>query len=335
MSIAPLKISFCTTCMNRIEHLQRTLPQNFKDNADYPNIEFVILDYNSTDGLEQWMKKNFTKWQEKVVYYKTLQPQNYARSHSRNMAFRLATGDILCNLDADNFAGKNFAGFINQIFSSNCEVYLAAQKDNLQDIGGKICFKKSDFENIRGYDEEIINFGFEDNDFKNRLTKSGLIPKYFNHDKFTKVIMHNDVYRIKNERIYKNLSRLFVKKISPWQTQILFIFNDSTFESAEIIDNLYRPAATVSGRIQPLDTTYRFTILENSHKKGVFDGEYPNFERIQDEEQILTIIYFYSQVVNKEIWIKNMKNKTITVNPDGFGKGIVYRNFDYANPIQL
>ena len=51
------KISFCTTCKERLRHLKQTLPKNIKDNSNYPFIEFVILDYNSQDGLGDWMIK--------------------------------------------------------------------------------------------------------------------------------------------------------------------------------------------------------------------------------------------------------------------------------------
>ena len=50
-------ISFCTTCMGRIHDLAQTLPQNMADNADYPALEFVLLDYNSRDGLEPWVRE--------------------------------------------------------------------------------------------------------------------------------------------------------------------------------------------------------------------------------------------------------------------------------------
>ncbi len=46
-----LRIAFCTTCKNRANHLIRTLPQNLNDNADYEDCVFVVLDYNSKDGL--------------------------------------------------------------------------------------------------------------------------------------------------------------------------------------------------------------------------------------------------------------------------------------------
>ena len=54
-----LKISFYTTCMGRLKHVKRTLPKNIEENKDYDNCEFVILDYNSPDGLANWIVDNF------------------------------------------------------------------------------------------------------------------------------------------------------------------------------------------------------------------------------------------------------------------------------------
>ena len=52
-----MKIAFFTTCMNRLKHLRRTLPKNIADNKDYDNCVFVVLNYNSQDGLHEWMLK--------------------------------------------------------------------------------------------------------------------------------------------------------------------------------------------------------------------------------------------------------------------------------------
>ena len=98
------KISFCTVCMNRLYHLKQTLPRSIKDNMDYPNVEFVLLDYNSEDGLENWVNTEMSDYIDSgvLVYYKTEEPEHFHRSHSRNVMFKLASGDILINLDADH-----------------------------------------------------------------------------------------------------------------------------------------------------------------------------------------------------------------------------------------
>ena len=48
--------------MNRLEHLKVTLPKNIIDNIGYDNIEFVIVDYNSKDGLQSWINSNLKKY---------------------------------------------------------------------------------------------------------------------------------------------------------------------------------------------------------------------------------------------------------------------------------
>src|SRR6187402_102950 len=98
------RISFCTVCMNRIEHLKQTLPKNIEDNIAYGNLEFLLLDYNSKDGLEEWVESEMKEYIDKGIlhYYKTTEPEYFHRSHSRNMIIKKATGDIVCNIDADN-----------------------------------------------------------------------------------------------------------------------------------------------------------------------------------------------------------------------------------------
>ena len=109
------KISVVTTCMNRLDDLKKTLPKNILDNADYPS-EFVLLDYGSTDGLEDWIKNEMMSYvlDGSLVYYKALNQKNFNPNHSRNMSFRLANGEIITNVDADNYTNVGFLSRINQ-----------------------------------------------------------------------------------------------------------------------------------------------------------------------------------------------------------------------------
>ena len=52
-----MKISFCITCMNRLEYLRKTLERNILDNLLEGQVEFVLLDYHSTDGLPEWVRQ--------------------------------------------------------------------------------------------------------------------------------------------------------------------------------------------------------------------------------------------------------------------------------------
>ena len=141
-------LSFCTVAMNRLHHIRQTLPVNMRQNNS-DSIQFVLLDYNSTDGLEEYIKSMFiTEIKNgRLVYYKNKEATYFDRSHSRNMIFCLADGEILCNLDADNYAGPGFGEYILSLFSSQSNICLTGlrNKYNIFDATGKLCVRKNDF----------------------------------------------------------------------------------------------------------------------------------------------------------------------------------------------
>ncbi len=54
------KISFCITCKNRLHQIRQTLPKNLEDNRRLQElVEFVLVDFGSTDGLRKWISDNF------------------------------------------------------------------------------------------------------------------------------------------------------------------------------------------------------------------------------------------------------------------------------------
>ena len=164
-----LKISLCTTVMNRLHDLKLTLPRNLIDNAHYPNVEHVILDYNSTDGLGEWIKDNYMNEIEtgNLVYARTTEPEHYTMSHSRNVAFEVASGDIVNNLDADNYTGRDFCHLINGLAHVRPE--RAAFVKGKRMMHGRIGFYKKEWEAIGGYDEDLHSYGFDDHNLLYRM----------------------------------------------------------------------------------------------------------------------------------------------------------------------
>lgn len=173
------KISFCTTVMDRLYNLKETLPINIDNNKYYPKLEFVILDYNSKDGLEEWMKKNMMEHIEsgRVSYYRTEEPKYFSMAHSRNIVFKVAQGDIVNNLDADNYtfdiggrrpADECWAFCLNRMAndSKDRKVIFAKGKRAMH---GRIGFFKDEFINgLGGYDEQLEGYGHDDHDLVKR-----------------------------------------------------------------------------------------------------------------------------------------------------------------------
>jgi len=70
--------------MGRLHHLRQTLPFNLSQNSE-PQVEFVLLDYHSQDGLGAWIREHFSKEiaSGHLVYYRTEAPRYYHSAHAK------------------------------------------------------------------------------------------------------------------------------------------------------------------------------------------------------------------------------------------------------------
>jgi len=213
-------ISFCTPCMGRLHHIKKTLKKNIISNINYPNVEFVLLDYNSNDGLGDWIKTYMYSYIKTGIlkYFKYPEPFFFHHSHAKNMALRLGGGDIVCLVDADNFIQNNFAFYIYEKLKKYD--FLIAEYLNgdelipINDKGvvGRFATYKNIFLSSGGYDESMEGWGYEDIDLNKRLLLLGFKPATINL-RFLKCIAHNDKERSKNLRI-KNIGRDGIKVTS-------------------------------------------------------------------------------------------------------------------------
>jgi glycosyltransferase involved in cell wall biosynthesis len=169
-------ISLCTTIKNRLHHLQATLPRNLQDN---PKAEFVIVDFSSTDGLHDWIQP----YLDRVVYAHVPGMQFYDSSFSKNIAHQLATGGIVCNVDADNYTGPGFTDWLEANMT-----YTSVARCRVDKPGphGRLALAKPWFLALGGYDETMRGWGHDDLDLERRAIKLGLrpidIPDHFLHD---------------------------------------------------------------------------------------------------------------------------------------------------------
>jgi len=210
------KISFCITSMNRLDHIKKTLIKNIEDNINYPEIEFVLLDYSSRDGLEDWVKNNCKKYIDSgLLKFRRIEGEKYFHmARAKNLSHRYATGDILCNLDADNYTRKYFAYYINLIF--NKDINIIAANSKIIDCNGRIILSKENFEKLGGYDEDFYGWGHEDVEFKYRAISIGLkketIPLYFcgfiNHSNDSR----DNNYNLKKDKSSKKNEEIIIKK---------------------------------------------------------------------------------------------------------------------------
>jgi len=341
------KIAFCTTCMNRLSHLQQTIEKNIQDNYLIGKVEFILLDYNSQDGLDKWISSVMRKYIDEgiLVYYKTTEPTHYLRSHSRNMVFRLAKASILCNLDADNFLGKGFAGFMLNEFSKQDDIFYTNDY-SFNDTFGRVCVRTGDFMAIRGYNETLKSYGYEDNDFLNRLVLHGLKPRSFQNPEFYGFVRHTDTERVSEEYIAKNLYKLYIAYVNPYTSYILIVYNNYTTEQYTLVANWHLYALDNSNSSTIYDSYLNEkirTVIQGDPIKGIwnkandkttFQENGITFYQVEDYDFTARLLMLLASAINFNEVYRQMKNNSV-INPNGFGKGVVYKNFDLSNKIIL
>lgn len=343
-----LKISICTVCMNRLHHIKETLPVNIKNNSNYGNIEFVLLDYGSSDGLFDWVKQHMQEHLESglLKYYYTSIPKHFDRSHSRNLMFRLAEGEIICNVDADNYAGENFAQYVNDVFNDNDDIYLVVDTKKryyfLRNAFGRFCVRKSDFELLGGLDEKMVSYGSETLDFYERLALLGKSEYVIEDISFLDAISHGDEERISNEFFITNLKNLYISHRSIHESCLLVVYQDQTFEYCEIVPEkviTHLPAALkdkslVKGSFVQEGNKYVFQnidhafIISEDQQTGYFDNKPEQvFYNVSDAKFIHEVAKNYSFITNTEQLNANKVNDTYQANEGRYGKGKVLKNF--------
>ena len=188
------KLSFCITHKDRFEYLQKTLFQNLKDNEeDRLNIEFILMDFHESDEVMHWIREIFPKeiGQGYLKYFKA-KIQGWSAPLAKNTAHYVASGIILTNLDCDNFTGRKGGRFVLEQYYKEESNLMLWQFSRVRRDGsyGRMSFYQQAFEDLGGYDEGLMEMGFQDNDLMLRALKMGVKRIECNEKSYNKAIKH-------------------------------------------------------------------------------------------------------------------------------------------------
>ncbi|WP_207632674.1 glycosyltransferase family 2 protein [Foetidibacter luteolus] len=339
------KISLCTVSMNRLYHLQQTLPQNIEDNASYENMEHVLLDYHSTDHMEEWVRAKFRSLLSsgRLKYYRTTEPRQFKMAHSKNMVSKLAGGDIVCLVDADNYTGKDYAAFVSRCFTRNNNIFLTTIYERKpmtkRDVLGRVCFTKEDFMAVEGFDEFMNNYGFDDYDFAFRLQQLGRRRVVINNPKYLNAISHSQEERTKGQEAQLSEEGIYIKQLDPARSEFLYLFNDNTYSRGIVQDHSIRSAMRLSDLLKTKRYKYQESLLAHDWERGTYvreeeavylSGSVPGttlalsgFVKIRDYQLQNHLLLFHSMISNRNKMNANRKQKRIAVNNGCFGEGII------------
>ena len=208
------RVVFCITCKGRAQHIEKTLPRNLADNPGALS-RFVLLDYNSPDHLVDYLQSRHREAIEcgKLVVYGYRGQHSFRMAHAKNMAHRLGImegGDILVNLDADNFTGPRFDAYIAHRFTEQERMFLWSRmiKDERgrlpRGISGRIAVTKQAFMVAGGYNEKFETWSPDDKDFNARLRRLGYRAEEIDTS-FLNAILHNDKMRFREYKHAKTM----------------------------------------------------------------------------------------------------------------------------------
>lgn len=202
-------ISFITACMGRLHHLEQTMPKNIRiAAASGVPVEFILLNYHSPDGMEDWVRGQWMAQIESgiVTYLRTDTPTFFHHAQARNVAAMLTSGAVICNLDADNYLTT---GYIDKLANLRLGNYLHFDQF-VPGTFGRLGLFRHDFFRLRGYNELLEGWGYEDKDLIDRAQAMGLTADFAD-------ISPADVIKHPNEDRSLHLPERLKDTISTWQ----------------------------------------------------------------------------------------------------------------------
>lgn len=166
-----MKISYCTNCHNRLWQLKQTIDHNISF-TKAGEFELCILAYND-DEIEPYLKAHYADYivdgRLKVRThhddYVPVDGSSYACGYVKNLAHAMGTGEILFNLDADNFIDN-----AHELLLDLKPDEVIKNINNGDGRSGRIGVYKTMFDKVQGYRDEGRN---DDGDFIQRCLRAG------------------------------------------------------------------------------------------------------------------------------------------------------------------
>jgi hypothetical protein len=208
-----MQLSFCTACKGRAYHLRQVYRANIEAGLGAGgDIEYVLLNADSPDDMHEWVMDELRGYiRDGVVsYYRaTAAIPTYSIPTADNTTARLAAGEAVSNLNADNLITTSYVGEIRAILAAGQEGRPLACAPSPCDRGttGRVTLFKRDFLSLGGYDERMMNWGYHDVDLVRRAWASGMTIHPWTRATAGNVIAHSNDERTRFQQAPEPLAQ--------------------------------------------------------------------------------------------------------------------------------
>mmetsp|Transcript_22835 Transcript_22835/g.91409 ORF Transcript_22835/g.91409 Transcript_22835/m.91409 type:complete len:888 (-) Transcript_22835:46-2709(-) len=216
------KVSLVAACKDRTSMLHESLPTWQKALGDTD--EIIIVDWSTSADMLRI--HDFLKDVEdpRISSLKVERQSKWILSEAYNFAFQFATGELLLKVDCDTKLHPDFLKHhaVGERSNSFFRVNWSTTKDmNEQHLSGVFLMRKLHFDEVRGYDERIQSYGWDDSDLYMRIERLGVSAQDID-TKFLEHIHHEDVVRasdpedLESPTFHIQLNSLLVQHVPPW-----------------------------------------------------------------------------------------------------------------------
>lgn len=200
-------ISYCIPCKNRTYDLKESLPTVFASAALSPPIEVVILNYGSTDDLDDYVKSLVPPEGVTLTYKVYDKNPFFHMAHARNLVLLAASGEYIINAQADLLMTPRYFSEIRRLLTETGAVWMRPPERS-----GVLVVKKQEFIDSGGVDERFEFYGPEDKDLANRLKRRGGKFSPYPASLFG-IIFTPDREKIKNYRLQISKRQMHLRQV--------------------------------------------------------------------------------------------------------------------------
>ena len=178
------KITIITIVLNGEKHLERCLKSIVSQN--YPNLEYIVIDGESIDGTLQIIEK-YRSFISKIISEK-----DKGISDAFNKGIRLATGEIIGIINADDWLEKDILIRLVEPFKYNNEIVYGkinqwySNSVLVAHANHKLLNKRMTLNHPAVFAKRNVyhKFGYFNLDFRIAMDYEWLLRCYINHVKF-------------------------------------------------------------------------------------------------------------------------------------------------------
>lgn len=157
--------SLVTACMNRESHLRRTLPSWL----GLPGLgEIVVVDWSTREPFDDLLALD-----PRVKICRAEGESRWMLAYAVNLGVSRASFDHVVKCDADCLPSADIANYVPTDSVFHAGDWRSGRPEGKACVNGQCVFTRSAFERVNGYSELFRVYGRDDEDFYERLAKSG------------------------------------------------------------------------------------------------------------------------------------------------------------------